>query len=131
MSPSEGPAPPGALICVVDDDASVRDSFRTLLETVGFAVTTYGSGRDMLADERRHQARCFVIDQHMPEMDGLATLGALRHEGSSALTILMSGLLDPETAARAAALGAGAVLEKPLSPARLLEIIGKSGAFSR
>jgi len=112
-----------ALVCVVDDDDSVRDSFRTLLESLGFTVTTYASGRDILADERRHRARCVIVDQHMPEMDGLATLGALRREGSGVLTILISGRLDAEIAARAAALDVAAILEKPLSVPRLLELI--------
>jgi FixJ family two-component response regulator len=112
-----------ALVCVVDDDDGVRDSFRTLLESLGFAVTTYACGRDILADERRHQARCVIVDQHMPEMDGLATLGALRREGSGVPTILISGRLDAEIAARAAALDVAAILEKPLCVPRLLELI--------
>jgi two-component system, LuxR family, response regulator FixJ len=120
-----------ALICVVDDDESVRDSFRALLESLGFAVTTYASGRDMFGDERRHQASCFIVDQHMPEMDGLATLGALRREGSSVQMILMTGRLDPEIAARATMLEIGAVLEKPLSVTLLLELIRAPGPPSR
>ena len=115
-----------ALICVVDDDESVRDSFRTLLETLGFAVTTYASGPDILADERRHQASCVIVDQHMPEMDGLTTLGALRRDQSGVRIILITGRLDAEIAARAAALEVDAILEKPLSVPRLLELIRAS-----
>jgi two-component system response regulator FixJ len=113
----------GALVCVVDDDESVRDSFRTLLESFGFAVTTYASGRDILGDERRYQATCFIIDQHMPEMDGLATLEALSCEGSSVLTILNSGRLDAEIIARAKALHVDAILEKPFAAPALLELL--------
>jgi len=113
----------GVLVCVVDDDESVRDSFRTLLESLGFTVTTYTSGRDILADERRHQASCFIVDQHMPGMDGLATLGALSRDASGALTILITGRLDADIAARATALDVGAVLEKPFSAIQLLELI--------
>jgi two-component system, chemotaxis family, CheB/CheR fusion protein len=113
----------GALVCVVDDDESVRDSFRTLLELLGFAVETYASGQDILADERRHQASCFIVDQHMPGIDGLATLAALRGEKSDVLTILVTGRLDPEITARAGALKIGAVLEKPFSATRLLELL--------
>jgi FixJ family two-component response regulator len=113
----------GALVCVVDDDESVRDSFRTLLESLGFAVTTYASGRDVLVDDRRRQASLFIVDQHMPGMDGLTTLGGLRHEGSGVPTILMTGRLDPEIAARATALDVDAILEKPFSVTRLLELI--------
>jgi two-component system, LuxR family, response regulator FixJ len=113
----------GALVCVVDDDESVRDSYRILLESLGFAVTTYASGRDVLADERRHQASYFIVDQHMPEMDGLATLGALRGERPDAQTILITGRLDDEITARAMALDVGAILEKPFAALRLLELL--------
>jgi two-component system response regulator FixJ len=113
----------GALVCVVDNDESVRDSFRTLLESLGFAVTTYASGRDVLVDDRRRQASLFIVDQHMPEMDGLTTLRGLRREGSGVPTILMTGRLDPEIAARATALDIDAILEKPFSVAQLLELI--------
>jgi two-component system response regulator FixJ len=113
----------GVLVCVVDDDESVRDSFHTLLESLGFSVATYASGQDILADERRHQASCFIVDQHMPVMDGLATLGALRRDEPTILTVLVTGRLDAEIAARAAALDVGAILEKPFSTARLLDLI--------
>ena len=121
----------GALVCVVDDDESVRDSLHTLLDSLGFAVTTYASGREMLADARRHQASCLIIDQHMPGMDGLATLGALRGEGSDVPMILITGRLDAEIAARAKALDVGAVLEKPFTAARLLELIRGPGEPTR
>lgn len=111
------------LICVVDDDESVRDSFRVLLESLGFTVTTYASGREILADERRHQASCLIIDQHMPEMNGLATIGALRREGLGVPTIMVTGRLDAEITARAATLDVAAILEKPFSTAGLLELI--------
>jgi two-component system response regulator FixJ len=117
----------GTLVCVVDDDESVRDSLYTLLDSLGFAVTTYASGREMLADERHHQVSCLIVDQHMPEMDGLATLGALRGEGSGVPTILVTGRLDAEIAARAKALDVGAVLAKPFAVARLLELIRGPG----
>lgn len=119
------------LICVVDDDESVRDSCRALLESVGFNVTTYASGRDILGDEQRHQACCFIVDHHMPEMDGLATVGALRRDASGALTILITGRLDSDITARATALDVGAVLEKPFSAVRLLELIRAPRAPTR
>ena len=113
----------GKLVCVVDDDESVRASFGTLLESLGFAVITYASGRDILGDERRHQVSCFIVDQHMPEMDGLTTLRALRRDNPGAMTILMTGRYDAEIAARAGVLQIDAVLEKPFLVTRLLEVI--------
>jgi len=113
----------GGLVVVVDDDESVRDSFRILLESLGFTVKTYASGRDILRDGQCSLACCLIVDQHMPEMDGLTTLAALRRDGLGARTILVTGRLDAEITARAALLDVSAVLEKPVSTARLLDII--------
>ena len=109
-------------ILVVDDDAFVRDSLSVLLETIGFAVRSYASGSELLAGGQHGDAGCLIIDQHMPGLDGLTTLAALRRDGSDLPTILITGRGDAEIAARAAELGAIAVLEKPFTAARLLEL---------
>jgi len=113
-------------VLIVDDDASVRDSLSVLLETLGFEVRAYGSARGLLADDRRHDAGCLVIDQHMPGMDGLVLLAALRREGAGVPAILITGRLDPDISARAAELGVDAVLEKPFPARRLIELVGAS-----
>jgi FixJ family two-component response regulator len=113
-------------IYVVDDDSSVRDSLSVLLETHGFDVLTHSSGGEMLADERRGDAGCLVVDQHMPGIDGLATLAALRSEGLAVPAILITGRHDAGIAARAATLGVIAVLEKPFPTPRLIELVRTS-----
>jgi hypothetical protein len=40
-------------ICIVDDDESVADSLKSLLETFGFDVRCFASGVDFLADHQR------------------------------------------------------------------------------
>ena len=111
------------LVCVVDDDPWVLDSLSALLGAHGFAVLTFGSGTEFLADKRRQSAGCVILDQHMPGIDGLATLAALRHEGFVGLAILATGRADATIAERAAALGAPVTLEKPFATGRLIELI--------
>lgn len=113
-------------VYVVDDDPSVRDSLGVLLETLGFDVQTYACGGDMLADKGRRDAGCVIVDQHMPEMDGLAMLAALRGEGSTVPAILITGRLDAAIAARAEVLGVTAILEKPFATTRLVELVRAS-----
>jgi len=114
------------LIFVVDDDASVRDSLSVLLTALGFEVFAYGSGDQLLADDRRHCAGCLIVDQHMPEMDGIEVLSALRGEGIDAPAILITGRLDPGIVARAASIGMTVILEKPFPTTRLIELVGSS-----
>ena len=110
-------------VAIVDDDSSVSHSLTALLEILGFETLAYASGGEFLADERRRRLRCLILDQHMPGMDGLALLAALKAEGVSAPTILITGRLDAAIAERADRLGVLAVLEKPFSAARLVELI--------
>ena len=120
---------PRGPICVVDDDRWVCDSVTVLLETYGFAVLAYPSGTQFLKDERRVKAKCLVIDQHMPDMDGLEVVAALHREGVSPPTVLITGRLDAGIARRASQLGVREILEKPFPVARLVELI--RGAVDR
>jgi len=113
-------------VFVIDDDASVRDSLGVLLRTLGFDVVTHESGTEMLADERRHNAGCFIVDHHMPGMDGLEMLSVLGQQGIRTPAILITGRSDASIAARAVAIGVKAVLEKPFAIARLVDLLQSS-----
>jgi FixJ family two-component response regulator len=110
-------------VCVVDDDDWVCDSLSAMLEAYGFAVRAYGSGAEFLADERRNKARCLIIDQHMPGLDGLDVVAELHRQDILLPTILITGRLDAAIAQRASALGVTATLEKPFPAARLIALV--------
>ena len=110
-------------ICVIDDDESVADSLKSLLETFGYDVQSYNSGADFLADDRRRVTGCLIIDQHMPGMDGLDVVDRLQKQGARVPTILISGRLDTNIKERAASLGIVSVLEKPFAADHLVDVI--------
>jgi FixJ family two-component response regulator len=110
-------------ICVVDDDESVADSLKSLLEIFGYNVRSYSSGADFLADDRHHATGCLVIDQHMPGLEGLDVVDCLQKQGARVPTILISGRLDTKTKERAASLGVTSVLEKPFVGNYLVDLI--------
>ena len=110
-------------VCIVDDDDWVCDSLSVLLETYGFGVQAYSSGGEFLGDDRLSAAKCLIVDQHMPGLDGLSVVAELRRQGQSLPVVLITGRLDPGIAQRARELGVLAVLEKPFPAARLVELI--------
>lgn len=110
-------------ICIIDDDEGVADSLKLLLETFGYDAQSYNSTGDFLADDRQGAASCLIIDQHMPDMDGLDVVDHLQKQGSRVPTILISGRLDTHIKERAASLGITSVLEKPFAGDRLIALI--------
>jgi len=59
-----------ALISVVDDDESLRESLPDLLETLGFAARPFVSAKAFLASDALAITRCLILDVSMPEMSG-------------------------------------------------------------
>src|SRR6267142_1698396 len=64
------PGPMGALISVVDDDDSIRESLQGLLESYGFAVETFSSAQGFLDSGCHTRADCLILDVRMPGMRG-------------------------------------------------------------
>lgn len=112
------------LVAVVDDDDSVRDSIRFLLEMADYSVRAYDSPLRLLADGWR-ALDCLIVDQHMPGITGLEVLARLRGEGASLPVVLITGSISADLERRAAELGAR-VMVKPLVEDDLLGFIGEA-----
>jgi FixJ family two-component response regulator len=59
-----------ALVSVVDDDESVRESLPDLLRECGFAVEAFASAEAFLVSECVGQTQCLLLDIAMPGMSG-------------------------------------------------------------
>jgi two-component system nitrogen regulation response regulator NtrX len=108
------------LVLVVDDDASIRDSLRMILEFEGYRVEEAHSGPAALARVADAQPEAVLLDIKMPEMDGLAALRAFRERGYDMPVLMISGHGDVGTAVEAAKRGAYDFFEKPLQRERVL-----------
>lgn len=113
-------------IFVVDDDAAVKDSLRSLLESADLLVETYESGPDFLAEHRGRNDGCLVLDLDLPVMNGLEVLEALTARKSGMPVILITGRADRATRERSVRTGAVALLEKPIRDDLLLETIARA-----
>jgi FixJ family two-component response regulator len=59
-----------ALVAVVDDDESVRESLPDLLQTLGFAARAFASAQEFLTSDCLATTRCLLLDVAMPDMSG-------------------------------------------------------------
>jgi FixJ family two-component response regulator len=109
-----------SLICVVDDDAAVRNALKFALEVEGLAVRVFDGAASLLDDPDWWPCGCLVVDYRMPAMDGLELIGALHRRGIEAPVILITGRANSELRARGETLGIHCLLEKPLSDDALL-----------
>src|SRR5207249_2993835 len=103
----------GRVVCVVDDDASLRRSLRNLLMSVGFRVETFQSAEAFLDSVHRENTGCLVLDLRMTGMNGLDLLRHLAARGSRIPVIILTAHGDDETRQRSLQAGAVAFLTKP------------------
>jgi FixJ family two-component response regulator len=111
-------------IFVVDDDDAVRDSLKTLLELQLFKVHTFGTCQDFLTCGL-DDCDCLVLDIHLPGMSGLDLMETLKKTRRRLPTILVTGRCDGAIRDRAKALGAIALLEKPIDFQALMAAIDR------
>jgi FixJ family two-component response regulator len=112
-------------VAIVDDDRAVRDSFRFLLEVIGYSVEIFASAAEFLLANLQHFS-CLISDHHMPNMTGLELAERLRAGGSGIPILLITGTPSPAIVARAAGLDICRVLEKPPSDQDLIDFINAS-----
>ena len=111
------------LICIVDDDDSVRESLRELLEASDYAVEDFRSAIHFLASEALKRCNCLVADIRMPEMDGLQLQEELARRGYRFPVVIITGHGDVPLAVRAMRSGAADFIEKPFKQETLLSAV--------
>jgi DNA-binding response OmpR family regulator len=110
-------------VLVIDDEPSVADALKVILEDEGFAVVVAANGRDGIAEARRAAFGVTVTDLRLPDMDGLEIISAFRESGLGGAVILITSYGTPEVLARARELGAAGVISKPFPPSEILQLI--------
>ena len=111
-------------VLLVDDDGAVRAMMNEALTRKGFEVVTASSVPEALRHIADESFDVLITDLHMPEAgDGFTVVSAMRHSQPHALTLLVSGYPDVESAMAAILLEADEVLVKPFEIGRLTELI--------
>lgn len=111
------------MICIVDDDESVRRSFARLLRSAGFEFRVYPSAAGFLAAPPAGGRVCILMDITMPHMSGLELQARLKERGMRFPVIAISARDDDVARSTARMLGASFFLRKPVDDEALLGAI--------
>jgi two-component system, LuxR family, response regulator FixJ len=115
--------PDDPLICIVEDDAPMRDALQLLLRSAGFSVQSYPSAESFLAEMDITRALCLLADVRLPGMDGIALHRHLVALGADPTVVIITGNGDISMAVAALKNGVADFVEKPFDPALLVDII--------
>lgn len=118
-------------VFVADDDEAVRDSLRLLLETAGYRVETFPSGKALLSALRPDEDACLVVDVKMPELGGLEVQERLRASGFSLPVVIITGHGDVPLAVQAMKSGVMDFVEKPFTEEVILTAIARAFEIER
>jgi FixJ family two-component response regulator len=113
----------GPLIAIVDDDESMRDTTRDLLESAGFSAAAFASAAHLLKSRRLHRVSCLIADMRMPKMTGLELHQHLAASNHPIPTILMTAYPDERVWAQAMKANVVCYLAKPFEAEELLNCV--------
>ena len=122
MNPTEPRAAHRVLL--VDDDAAVRSMMTLGLERKGFEVVGADSVTEALRRIADESFDVLISDLHMPNPgDGFTVVSAMRHSHPNALTMLVSGYPDVQSAMAAILLEADEIVLKPFEIGHFTELV--------
>ena len=114
------------VIFFIDDDASIRQAITQTLALEDLPVRAFADGASALAELNADFPGIILCDYHMPGMDGLAVLQAVRACDDSIPLIILTGQGDISTAVAAMRQGAYDFIEKPFHHDGLIEILKRA-----
>jgi DNA-binding NtrC family response regulator len=100
-------------VLLVDDEQGFLEAMSKRLGKRGLKVRMAAGGRQALAMLDQEPADVVVLDQKMPEMDGLTTLGLIKEKHPGVRVIMLTGHATVDSAVSGIALGAFDYLVKP------------------
>ncbi len=100
-------------ILITDDEKSIRNSLREILEYEDYQVMEASSGANALKILKNNNIDLLLLDIKMPEMNGLEVLDKINNKGYDFPVIMISAYANIETAVEATKKGAVDFIEKP------------------
>lgn len=110
-------------ILIVDDEPSVGDALRLVLESNGYEVVLVTKGLDGIDQARTKLFGFSVVDLYLTDISGFQVISDLRDLQPQIPILLITAHGSPQVFDEAKRLGAVGALAKPFHPAELLKVI--------
>lgn len=105
-----------ATILTIEDDPATAREIITELTSHGFEVEWAANGKDGLSKAVTGRYDLFTVDRMLPDMDGLAVVGAIRGMRIESRILMISALSDVDERVRGLRAGGDDYLTKPFAP---------------
>lgn len=114
------------IVCLVDDDPSVRRSVSRLLQSDGFEVRAFSEPYFLLDYLSNNPVEVAVLDIWMERMTGMELLAHLCAKSPQTRVIFITGYEDPAARTTVTAAGAFAFFIKPFDDAEFLNAVRRA-----
>jgi len=102
-------------ILVVDDEEVVRNLLQRTLTEAGYDVTTAADGEEALSAVSQGEVEVVLLDIKMPGMSGIEVLGKLTTDWPDICVIVVTAVVDTQTAIEALKMEAYDYITKPFN----------------
>lgn len=109
-----------ARVLIVDDEKSIRNTLRDILEFEKYEVEEAGDGMECLVKLKQSKYDVLIMDIKMPKMDGMEALDRIQLLAPDTPVVMISGHANIDTAVEAVKKGAFDFISKPPDLNRLL-----------
>src|SRR6185503_15237379 len=113
----------GAVISIIDDNASIRMALKRLIESTGLPAENFASAEEFLVSGRSQDSACLILDLQLPGMSGLELQSQLHISNPGVPIVFLSARFDEQARERALTTGAIEFLQKPFSEEALFRAI--------
>lgn len=112
-----------ARILVVDDDETVRDTLKAILESEGYLVDYAVTGKEGIKKTEETTYNLALLDIRLPDMEGVELLKLMKDSVPRTRKIIVTGYPTMQNAISALNKNADAYLVKPMDIKKLLQVV--------
>lgn len=110
-------------ILVVDDEPSVGDALKLVLESSGYDVVLVNNGLEGIDQARRRRFGFGIVDLRLTDISGFQVITDILNVQPQTPLLLITAHGSPQVFAEAKKIGAVGALSKPFHPSEILKVI--------